>query len=271
MTRLVASLLVVIILLAALCGPVSATRGTNARYYGPVTLDSKNLKTNGVNLVTGHIGSLSWTASVYFKGTDSYYVLDIPWYSGLGTKNGGVNGDLVNFSLSVNGVIYNNSTTSKFIKAADFARPLRFYSSGPVNGPVISTDQLPEGVVGYTYAAQLQAIHGTEPYTWSAGDLPEGIQIQTEGILSGTPLKAGTFYPVFTVTDFLNLPSQPVTLAITIWKLGDANHDTTVDRWDVYDIIKMYLGILPKTDAADVNQDGVIDLRDAVKVQSLFD
>jgi hypothetical protein len=271
MTRLAASLLVVIILLATFCGAVSATRGTNARYYGPVTLDSKNLLNTDINLVTGYIGSLSWTTSVYFKGTDSYYVLDIPWYSGIGIKNGGVNGDLVNFSLSVNGVTYNNPTTSKFIKATDFTRSLRFYTSGPVNGPVITTDQLPEGVVGYTYAAQLEASQGTAPYTWSAGDLPEGIQIQTDGILSGTPLKAGTFYPVFMVTDFVNLPSQPVTIAITIWKLGDANHDTTVDRWDVYDIIKMYLGILPKTDAADVNQDGVIDLRDAVKVQSLFD
>jgi hypothetical protein len=33
----------------------------------------------------------------------------------------------------------------------------------------------------------------------------------------------------------------------------------------------MYLGILPVNAAADANQDGKIDLRDAVKVQSLFD
>jgi hypothetical protein len=54
---------------------------------------------------------------------------------------------------------------------------------------IITTTSLPDGVVGEEYEAKLEAIGGTGEYTWtlSAGDLPEGLVLSSDGEISGTP------------------------------------------------------------------------------------
>jgi alpha-tubulin suppressor-like RCC1 family protein len=61
----------------------------------------------------------------------------------------------------------------------------------------------------------LTASGGFAPYSWSASGLPAGLSISTAGLISGTPLKAGTANVVLTVTDSdgITASSPPLPLA----------------------------------------------------------
>lgn len=67
--------------------------------------------------------------------------------------------------------------------------------------PAVATGTLPAGTVGVPYIALLTASGGTPPYIWSAVSLPAGLAINADGVLSGTPVAAGTFSVAFTVRD----------------------------------------------------------------------
>lgn len=59
-----------------------------------------------------------------------------------------------------------------------------------LGGPLtVQTVSLQEGSVGIEFYQQLEATGGIHPYSWSiqSGELPEGISLSPEGILSGTP------------------------------------------------------------------------------------
>jgi hypothetical protein len=61
----------------------------------------------------------------------------------------------------------------------------------------ITTSTLPRATLGAAYSAQVAAIGGEPPYTWSAERLPAGLQIDAaSGIVSGTPSGAqeGLFF-----------------------------------------------------------------------------
>ena len=65
----------------------------------------------------------------------------------------------------------------------------------------ITTTSLPVGVVGTSYQATLEAADGTSPHAWSSSTLPAGLELATDGTLTGTPTTAGTTWVAFTVTD----------------------------------------------------------------------
>jgi len=70
--------------------------------------------------------------------------------------------------------------------------------SVPQNGPtelLISQITLAQGVPGLAYKQLLIATGGQTPYTWSisAGALPPGLTLTTDGVISGTPTTTGTF------------------------------------------------------------------------------
>ncbi|HYX92683.1 MAG TPA: putative Ig domain-containing protein [Myxococcaceae bacterium] len=55
----------------------------------------------------------------------------------------------------------------------------------------ITTQSLPDGVVGAPYAFKLQLTGAQVPATWShVGDLPEGLTLTSDGVVSGTPTVA---------------------------------------------------------------------------------
>jgi hypothetical protein len=89
-----------------------------------------------------------------------------------------------------------------------------------VNPPVvlsITTRELPRGSVGTSYSQQLGATGGQTPYTWSvqSGNLPEGLSLNQNGIIQGTPELASTSSFVIRLADTTGT-STSATLVLTI-------------------------------------------------------
>jgi hypothetical protein len=59
------------------------------------------------------------------------------------------------------------------------------------------------GVVGVSFVRQFPAAGGRQPYTWSvfSGTLPPGLNLDSNGQLSGTPTQAGEFSYAYQVQD----------------------------------------------------------------------
>ncbi|MGA2005992.1 MAG: hypothetical protein ABSH27_00325 [Solirubrobacteraceae bacterium] len=84
-----------------------------------------------------------------------------------------------------------------------------------VSDLAVTSDSLGSGRAGAPYSQGLTASGGFAPYSWSASGLPAGLSISTAGLISGTPLKAGTANVVLTVTDSdgITASSPPLPLA----------------------------------------------------------
>jgi len=65
---------------------------------------------------------------------------------------------------------------------------------GPPPPPLaIRTETLPQALQGLPYSAALQAAGGVGPYTWEieSGAVPAGLTMNTQGVISGTPVSPG--------------------------------------------------------------------------------
>lgn len=75
--------------------------------------------------------------------------------------------------------------------------------------------------LGQPYSRSLQATGGTPPYKWThvSGQLPSGMNLSAEGVVSGTPTQSGDFYQQVTVQDS-GAPGQRVefSLLVRVWK-----------------------------------------------------
>ena len=115
--------------------------------------------------------------------------------SGLGAK---ASGTAITFQLN-NAATFgspptiNNSSSSFSLVATTW----------PTQSPLsISTASLPAGVQDIPYNATLQASGGQPPYTWSTtGSLPPGLQLNSDGAITGTPTQTGTTTFTPQVTD----------------------------------------------------------------------
>jgi len=74
----------------------------------------------------------------------------------------------------------------------------------------ILTTALPEGTEGVAYQAQLQAAGGAAPYVFSilSGELPAGLTLAGEGLISGAPAASGEFTFTVRVTDSAQLTHE---------------------------------------------------------------
>jgi hypothetical protein len=84
----------------------------------------------------------------------------------------------------------------------------------------VATGSLPDGTVNTFYSQTLQASSGVQPYTWSltAGNLPIGLSLAGNGVISGTPIATGTSNFTVKVVDSSTPTPQTATanLSITI-------------------------------------------------------
>jgi formylglycine-generating enzyme required for sulfatase activity len=84
--------------------------------------------------------------------------------------------------------------------------------------PTITTSEpLPNGVIGRAYSTTLAASGGTTPYRWSleSGTLPAGLNLNDDGVISGTPTASGTCSFTVRVTGGNSLFSTEV-LSLTV-------------------------------------------------------
>lgn len=82
----------------------------------------------------------------------------------------------------------------------------------------ISSAELPTAIFNAPYAAQLHAIGGVAPYSWSlvSGTLPIGLHLGADGMLAGTPVVDGTATVTVQVVDAQeNVATQQLRLTVT--------------------------------------------------------
>ena len=72
----------------------------------------------------------------------------------------------------------------------------------------MTTTSLPGTTLGSACSAALAASGGTPPYSWSvvSGSLPPGLSLSSAGVISGTPVLAGTFSFTVQVADSSSPP-----------------------------------------------------------------
>lgn len=83
----------------------------------------------------------------------------------------------------------------------------------------ILNTSLPAGTVNYPYQATLSAMGGLPPYSWSViqGSLPQGLTLNSNGVISGMPTAAGTFNFTVQVSDSESPPVTAVApLSVTV-------------------------------------------------------
>jgi len=112
-------------------------------------------------------------------------------------------------------------------------------SSSPPPPPLsITTTSLTGGTVGVAYSATLAATGGSgSGYTWSvsAGALPEGLNLASSGVISGTPTAPATFDFTAEVTDSSEA-SATMSLSVVIAAAGPlTNYEFTGDTSPVHD------------------------------------
>ena len=191
------------------------------------------------------------TASVPGGTADEAYTATLGASGGTGTYTWSVaSGALPDgLSLSSAGVISGTPTaagTFAFtVKVSDGKTTLTqglsivIVEAAPVT-LAITTASLPGGTVNQTYEETLEAVGGTENYTWSlvSGNLSAGLSLSSDGVISGTPTAEGTSNFTVQVNDGeTNVTAElsivvvaeavPVALAITTTSLPGGTVNVT--------------------------------------------
>ena len=116
-----------------------------------------------------------------------------------------------NGNLTNSGTIINNGTLTGEVGG-----------SGTVT-PKITTDSLPNGTVGESYTATLEATGNN--ITWSSSGMPDGLTLNSDGTITGTPTTADTYTFTVTATNASGSASKEFTLAITSVSVTDVTLD----------------------------------------------
>jgi hypothetical protein len=110
-------------------------------------------------------------------------------------------------------------TDSASITAQSGSIDITINPSTPTGLSITTPPVLVSGGVGILYSQTLSATAGNPPYTWTptpvSGALPPGISLSTTGLLSGTPVAAGSYSFTVRVNDNSNaIATQTFTLQV---------------------------------------------------------
>jgi len=102
---------------------------------------------------------------------------------------------------SYNAILVAGSSDSGSLVLNDYVR-IYVTKSECDPAPEITTTELPIGHLHERYHTQLNAVNGEGNLNWSyTGDLPPGIELMPEGLLTGNPQSMGIFTATFKVED----------------------------------------------------------------------
>jgi hypothetical protein len=111
-----------------------------------------------------------------------------------------------------------NLSTSTRNGSILLAGRLMHFSQGP--GLLVSPTSLPGASVGAAYSQPLSATGGASPYSFTvpSGQLPQGLSLNGNGLVAGTPMQPGSFSLTVSATDSSQPPitgQATVTLVVT--------------------------------------------------------
>ena len=187
----------VLLLLGALAAFLQACTGvTSGRLApNPQPLEITTLS----SLPPAEIGATYSSALAASGGSTPY-----TWTVSAGALPGGL-------TLSSTGQISGTPTTAGTFSftarasdaAAQTATAVLQITIAPAPLVITTVSPLPSGQAGSAYSTTLAASGGTTPYTWTvgAGALPGGLTLSSAGLISGTPITAGTFSFTARVSD----------------------------------------------------------------------
>ena len=146
------------------------------------------------------------TAAVFYTSTIHGSGGVTPYHCSIAA--GALPGGLALNGCTVSGVPTAGAASSLTVQLTDSALHATSVT-GPVTlaiaSPVLTlaTATLPTAVTGQSYAGSLTAVGGTAPYAYSisAGALPAGLTLSTSGVITGSPVSAGTALFTAIVTD----------------------------------------------------------------------
>jgi hypothetical protein len=258
-------------------GAVAAI-SNDLQFYGEVTHNGANVPT-GTTVTASIDGNSPWTRTVFVNlGGKTWYSIPVP-------ATGRSIGDVVHFTVNIEGVIYEGPDALWQTPQDDEETVVRhpINVSEPQQQFGITTTSLADGQVGVSYSATLEATGGPTPYSWSATGLPAGLNLSPEGNLTGIPQpdagdydkfifpqNIGEFEVTFIASDSLgNSDSKTLILALS-WLKGDANGDGEVNIADVTKVELIILRLTPETPGADANQDGEVNIADVTMIELMI-
>lgn len=83
-----------------------------------------------------------------------------------------------------------------------------------ITAPAITTESLPEGTVNQLYSATLEVTGNNITWSLDSGTLPDGLTLDSNGTIAGTPTAAGTSTFTVTATNDAGSASKEYTLTI---------------------------------------------------------
>ena len=167
--------------------------GSEGTVYGNVTLQENITINEGESLTIGDEASLIVPNGKTLTNNGT-----------VTTEEGG--------TLTNNGKIDNSGTL-----------PDNIQGSAPPK--ITTTSLLPEGTVGTEYSQSLAADNNPTSWSVTEGDLPDGLSLNSDGTITGTPTAAGTYTFTVTATNSAGSDSEEYTLTIKAVSVTDVSLD----------------------------------------------
>jgi Putative Ig domain len=190
--------------------PAVATQALTLRIANPLVISSPGGADGIVGApysltlnATGGIGNQTWTLA---SGS-------LP--AGLNLSSAGViSGTPQQVNLTGSAIMLQVQDSSSPAQTATVPLTIRIAS---VLSITTTPGQLPDAIVGVPYSFTLQSSGGISPVNWtlSAGQLPAGLTLNSNGTLSGTATATGSFTFTLQAGDSSS-PSQTLTLSVAI-------------------------------------------------------